>query len=192
MTSRTRTSHAFHSRPISVALASLAPLLLALVAPFGAAAGEDARAPDLGECDQLRVEEGNKVSSYLFGVGTQNYRWNGAAWDFVAPEAVLFANDGDHGVVGTHFAGPTWQSRSGSQVVGVVIDRCSPDPDSIPWLLLQSVPDLTGGPGIFNRVTFIQRLNTWGGKAPSFPGNFVGQVVKVPYTADYVFYRKSH
>ena len=105
----------------------------------------------------------------------------------MAPEAVLFADAGDHGVVGIHFGGPTWQSNSGSRVVGAVIDHCTPDPDSIPWLLLGAAP--TQGPGIFDGVTFIQRLNTVGGNAPSVPGDFPGQVANVPYTADYVFYR---
>ena len=40
-------------------------------------------------------------------------------------------------------------------------------------------------------TTFIQRVNTTGGKAPSTDGAFVGQVARVPYTADYFFYRPS-
>ena len=82
------------------------------------------------------MEEGNKVAFQAFGVGVQIYRWNGTSWNFVAPEAVLFAR-GD-GVVATHFAGPTWESNSGSTVVGAVIDSCTPDPDAIPWLLLEA------------------------------------------------------
>jgi hypothetical protein len=38
-------------------------------------------------------------------------------------------------------------------------------------------------------VTFIQRVNTVGGKAPSHSGDSVGEVVRVPYTAEYFFYR---
>jgi len=29
-------------------------------------------------------------------------------------------------------------------------------------------------------------------KAPSVPGTYVGQVAKMPYTADYFFYRATH
>lgn len=47
------------------------------------------------------------------------------------------------------------------------------------------------GPGIFDGVTFIQRLNTVGGVAPAEPGDFVGELARVPYAADYVFYRKQ-
>ena len=107
------------------------------------------------------------------------------------PEAVLFDNDGN--VVATHFAGPTWESNSGSQVVGslpplaVVVD-----PTAIPWLRLATVPDRTHGPGIFADTTYIHRVNTVGGKAPSVAGSFVGQVARVAYAADYYFYRAEN
>ena len=168
----------------SLKLAALALLLLA----FGASAGtgNDNRLPDLGDCEELQVEEGNQVSFQARGVGVQIYRWDGASWVFVAPDAVLF--DGD-GVVATHFAGPTWQSNSGSKVRAAADKVCTPDPDAIPWLRLKAVA--TEGPGIFADVTFVQRLNTVGGLAPAEPGDFVGEVAKVPYAADYVFYRKS-
>jgi uncharacterized protein DUF3455 len=166
--------------------------LLALVAPAGAALGGDGRAPDLGECQQLQVDAGNKVAFHVFGVGVQIYRWDGTSWKFVAPEAVLYADAGNNGVVGIHFGGPTgpnWQSNSGSKVVGTVIDLCTPDPTAIPWVKLGAAS--TEGPGIFQDVTFIQRLFTVGGIAPTAPGDFVGQVARVPYTADYFFYRKA-
>jgi hypothetical protein len=53
-------------------------------------------------------------------------------------------------------------------------------------------PESTEGPGIFANTTYIQRVNTSGGKAPSEAGVFVGQVARVPYTADYYFYRQSN
>ena len=43
---------------------------------------------------------------------------------------------GENGVVGIHYGGPTWESLSGSKVVGAVIDRATPDASAIPWLLL--------------------------------------------------------
>jgi hypothetical protein len=162
--------------------AALVALVLAAT-PAGMVRGGDGRLPDLGDCDELAVKDG-KVAFQAYGVGVQIYRWDGAAWQFVAPDATLF--DGQ-GVVATHFAGPTWESDSGSTVVGAVIDHCSPDPDSIPWLLLAAAA--TDGPGIFDGVTFIQRLDTVGGLAPSEPGDFVGEVARVPYSALYVFYR---
>jgi hypothetical protein len=150
----------------------------------------DNRAPDLSAFPDLQVPAGNKVSFHAFGEGVQIYRWDGTSWVFVAPEAKLFADAGHHAQIGIHFAGPTWESNSGSKVVGTApIAKATPDPDSIPWLKLGAAS--TEGPGIFDRVTFIQRVNTVGGKAPTTPGSFVGEVARVPYTADYFFYRAT-
>jgi hypothetical protein len=193
MMNSSRKTHAFRFQPLNVVLAAMAQLLLVLVAPAGAAPVDDNRAPDLGvgDCQKLQVQQGNKVSFHGFGVGVQIYRWNGANWVFVAPEATLFANAGDDGEVAIHFGGPTWQSNSGSKVVGKVLQHCTPDPTAIPWLLLASVPELTEGPGIFADVTYIQRVNTVGGNAPTEPGNSVGEIARVPYTADYFFYHQA-
>jgi hypothetical protein len=144
-------------------------------------------APDLGSCDTLHAPLGSKLAFHAYATGVQIYRWNGTSWTLVAPSAVLYADANGRGQVGTHFAGPTWQSVSGSTVVGAVIDRCTPDPTAIPWLSLRATP--TGGPGIFHRVAFIQRVNTVGGTAPSGAGNVVGEEARVPYNAEYFFYR---
>ncbi len=162
-------------------------VLLLLVAPAGAAPGDDLWFPDLGDCPELQVPAGHKLAFHVFAAGVQIYRWNGTSWIFVAPEAVLFAGAGGHRVVGIHYAGPTWESASGSKVVASVRASCTPDPDAIPWLLLKAVS--TEGPGIFDHVTYLQRLNTVGGRAPTAPGDFPGQVARVPYTADYAFYQ---
>ena len=146
-------------------------------------------APDLGACGTLTVEAGNDLTFHAYAEGVQIYRWNGTSWIFEAPEAELFADAGDNGAVGIHYAGPTWESNSGSKVVGTVLERCTPDPDAIPWLLLAAV--FNEGPGIFDRVTFIQRVNTVGGKAPTDPGDALGEVAEVPYTAEYYFYRAA-
>jgi len=53
-------------------------------------------------------------------------------------------------------------------------------------LLLGAV---SGGPGIFHDVTSIQRLNTVGGNALRAAGTSIGDMVDVPYTADYFFHR---
>jgi hypothetical protein len=170
-------------------LAALALLLLAVSARAGTAVADEDWTPDLGDCQELQVPAGNAVSFHVFGVGVQIYSWDGTSWNFVAPHAVLFANAREHCVVGIHFGGPTWESNSGSKVVGSVIEHCSPDPDAIPWLLLGAAS--AEGHGIFQDVTYIQRLNTVGGKAPDDPGDCPGQMALVPYTADYFFYRAA-
>jgi hypothetical protein len=174
-------------RALRGTLAALALFLLALVAPASADPGNVGRTPDLGESQNLQVPEGNKVAFHAYAEGVQIYRWNGTAWAFVAPEAVLYADAGEEGVVGIHYVGPTWESVSGSIVVGRVLQRSTPDPDAIPWLLLEAVH--TEGPGIFQDVTFIQRLYTAGGIAPTDPGEFPGVEARVPYAAEYYFYR---
>ena len=166
----------------------VATLLSILVSAAPAPAGTDRRAPDLGDCRNLQVSAGHKVVFHVYAEGVQIYRWNGTSWVFLVPEAELFADAGGHGTVGIHYAGPTWESVSGSKVVGTVVQRCTPDSDAIAWLLLEAA--LSEGPGIFHRVTFIQRVNTVGGTAPSEPGDFVGEVARVPYTTEYFFYRE--
>jgi hypothetical protein len=166
------------------------PLLCAAVLPLGAHAGADARAADLPPaCASIEVPERNRVCFHAYAVGVQIYRWSGSAWVFVAPAAVLYANADHDGEVGTHYAGPTWESNSGSKVVGQRIAGCTPDAAAIPWLSLQAVT--TQGPGMFHRVTYIQRVNTVGGTAPTAPGTSVGEEVQVPYTAEYFFYRAA-
>jgi uncharacterized protein DUF3455 len=181
----------FYSHPQTSALmaTTLALIVLALIAPAAAEPGNYSRAPDLGDCEDLQVPAGSKVSAHFYAEGVQIYRWNGTSWTFVAPEAVLYADPEGNGVVGIHYAGPTWESLSGSKVVGTVLERCTPDPDAIPWLLLKAVSN--EGPGIFSRVTYIQRVNTAGGLAPSEPGELVGEEARVPYTTDYYFYQSK-
>jgi hypothetical protein len=165
-------------------------LLCAAAVPLGVQAGIGSRAPELpAVCASIEVPEGNKVCFHVYAIGVQIYRWDGSAWAFVAPAAVLYANAGHDGEVGTHYAGPTWESNSGSKVVGRRIAGCTPDATAIPWLLLQAVT--AEGPGIFHRVTYVQRVNTVGGLAPAAPGAFVSEEQQVPYTAEYFFYRAA-
>ena len=181
-----------HSTKLKRAMGLLLLLAVALVPVPAAHAKDGNRGPELPTplCDQVQVPEGNKVAFHVYALGVQVYRWNGTNWVFVAPVANLFADDNYRGQVGTHYAGPTWESNSGSKVVAARIGACTPDTTAIPWLLLQTVS--TDGPGIFNSVTYVQRVNTSGGLAPTTPGTSVGQEAKVPYTTEYYFYRASN
>ena len=170
---------------IPLTLATMTLLLLASVSPARADQGQDNRAPDVPAA--LEVPAGNKVEYHAYAIGVQIYRWSGSSWVFQAPEAMLFDADGN--VVGLHYAGPTWESNSGSKVVGARVAGVTVDSTAIPWLLLRAVS--TEGPGIFARTTYIQRVNTEGGLAPAAPGTSTGQVARVPYTAEYYFYRAT-
>ena len=109
------------------------------------------------------------------------------AWTLKAPDAQLFSKEGK--ALGKHFAGPSWEATDGSRVTGKAIANApSQDPDAIPWLLVNVVSH--EGNGVLSRATTIQRLNTKGGKAPATgcDSAHMGQEVRVPYSADYLFY----
>jgi hypothetical protein len=124
---------------------------------------------------------------HVYASGVQVYRWNGMSWDFVAPDANLFAEENYYGQVGRHSAGPTWESNSGSKVVARKVDECTPDTSAIPWLKLEKVSST--GPGIFGKIGYILRVNTTGGLKPTTAGSTVGDVQRVPYAAEYYFYK---
>jgi hypothetical protein len=171
------------------AIVASAVLLMATTLTTAAAPAIDKAGPDLPSplCDRLRVDD--RVHSQVYAEGVQIYRWDGLSWVFVEPSATLFANANYDGKVGSHYRGPTWESNSGSKVVGARLFGCQPDPTAIPWLLLEAVS--TSGPGIFSSVTYIQRVNTKGGLAPAGPGSFIGETVQIPYSAEYYFYREQ-
>jgi hypothetical protein len=185
---RTHTAHQVKSIKNRAWLPILAGLAI-VAASAASAADTDNRAPEVPQ--DIAVSTTNKVSFHGYAIGVQIYTWNGASWGVAAPRATLFDADGN--IVATHFAGPTgpnWKSNSGSRVVGAVVPpRVIVDTNSIPWLLLSAIE--TEGPGILDHTTFIQRVNTVGGKAPFENGTVIGQVAEVPYTADYFFYRHS-
>lgn len=145
------------------------------------------QAVDLTGCEQLAAPAGSQLAFRSYAEGVQIYRWSGTAWVFRRPEAKLFADAGGRGLIGTHYAGPTWESVSGSKVFGSLIAPCPRDPADIAWLLLGTTG--SGQPGLFHGVTHIQRVNTVGGIAPTIPGSFVGQEKGVGYTAEYLFFR---
>ena len=182
-----------YSMKIKTAAASLVLLMIAglATAAIPTALAKDKDGPDLPSpvCDHVRVPVGNKLHSRVYADGVQIYRWDGISWVFVEPAATLFANANYDGKVGRHYVGPTWESNSGSKVVGARLYGCQPDSSAIPWLLLEAVS--TSGPGIYSSVTYIQRLNTKGGLPPAGPGSFVGETVQIPYTAEYYFYREQ-
>jgi Protein of unknown function (DUF3455) len=110
-------------------------------------------------------------------------------WTFKAPEAQLFDAGGE--LVGKHYAGPTWEWRDGSQVVGEVKEKDTPSADAIPWLLLAAKSNT--GNGALSGVTYIQRTDTKGGNAPSAGCDRAadGQQARIDYSARYYFYSSA-
>ena len=75
----------------------------------------------------------------------------------------------------------------GSEVVARVVASQVVDPRAIPSLLLEAVATK---PGLIGRTTYLQRINTRGGLAPS-GACAAGARAEVPYTADYRFFRAA-
>ena len=156
---------------------------------------DNTNGPELPEeCSSIRVPEGNKLAFHAYAKGVQIYKWNliTQKWDLLAPQAGLFAEDSYFGEIGSHYVGPTWESKSGSKVEARRVQGtgCTPDPTAIAWLLLSKFR--TEGAGIFSKVTFIQRVNTTGGLPPAAPGAFDGEITESAYTAEYYFYRAEN
>ena len=163
---------------------------LSLQPTFATLLTDNNNGPDLpAQCSSIEAPVGTKLAYHVYANGVQIYRWNGTTWDFIAPRATLYAEPNFFGEVGSHYAGPTWESKSGSFVKGIRVPGtgCTPDASAIAWLLLSRVDG--SGPGLFGSVTHIQRVNTTGGLPPTNVGSSIGEVVEVPYTAEYYFYR---
>jgi hypothetical protein len=149
--------------------------------------------------DPLKVPSGQSLLFKAAAKGVQIYICTAKAeskndfeWTLKAPMADLFT---DRGVLlGKHYAGPTWELTSdGSQVVGVVSNKVNaPQKDAIPLLLLKAKS--YQGTGMMSSVSWIQRLDTLGGKAPVTGCDLAHQQakVRVPYTANYYFYRAAN
>jgi hypothetical protein len=154
----------------------------------GCASHTQPAAPAINVPTNLRVN--GPIVAQVHAEGFQVYtlkRDSGGnpGWVLKAPDATF---ENAKGLKGKHYAGPTWEcTTDGSKVVGrKIADHPSPNADAVPWLLLKA----TGheGTGFFSTVTFIQRENTVGGKAPAIDDGKAGDEVRVPYEADYVFY----
>jgi hypothetical protein len=166
-------------------------LALAGMGPLAACAGTSLKPPEVPPA--LRAPATQELFLETLASGVQIYECAQKAdstyeWAFKAPEASLALRSGSS--VGRHYAGPTWEGSDGSKVVGEVKARdAGPDAGAIPWLLLAAKE--SSGSGTFGLAKSIQRVATVGGVAPTAPctASNLRQVVRVPYTATYYFYR---
>lgn len=140
----------------------------------------------------LAVPEGNRLAFALDATGVQIYACqaqdSGVAWALQGPEASLTDRSGQAQV--KHYAGPTWEwSSDGSKVKATKVAGFSADAGAIPLLLLKV--SAHEGQGQMSDVSYIQRLATQKGVAPSAgcDASHVGQQVRVDYAATYYFYR---
>jgi hypothetical protein len=166
-------------------------MALPLIASLGAVAAF-AQTPA-----EVTPPAGNKAVMTLSATGELTYECRAVAdkpgtfaWTFAGPNAKLF--DATKKEVGRYYAGPTWESDDGSKVTGKQLAVAPGAAGAIPLQLVQAAPST--GTGTMADVTYIQRLKTVGGIAPTTPPCTAANVAAkttVPYSADYVFFKKG-
>jgi hypothetical protein len=131
--------------------------------------------------------EGAQIYECKADSGNKSPRpFSALTWQFREPIATLIV-DGQS--MGRHYAGPNWDHVDGSGVKGkVAASTPGATLNDIPWLKLE-VTDHRGD-GVMSNVTTVQRINTKGGVLQG-PCESAGNYRSVPYSADYVFLRKS-
>jgi hypothetical protein len=143
--------------------------------------------------EQIKVPAGNKPVLSVHAKGDQIYQCsvdnNKYAWKIQAPDARLYDAQGQ--IVGNHYAGPVWEYKEGSRIVGRIVNKIDIAPkSSISWLLVEAIGHK--GNGLLSDIKYINRINTHGGLPPlsGCDANHLGSEKRVPYTADYIFYAK--
>jgi len=204
---------ALRARPDAVATALvLAGLSLAFLASTTYAQPAPPMTPPAVPAD-IQVPAGNQLVRSAHAEGTQDYvclpSAAGYGYSLFTPQATLFAASGRQVI--THHFSPnpsedgtiraSWQDSLDSSTIWGQAIRSSSDPafvapGAIGWVLLQQVGQQSGPTGgdSLSATTYIQRLNTAGGAAPSTgcsSEDDLGNQAFVPYTADYLFYAKT-
>jgi hypothetical protein len=137
----------------------------------------------------LKVPDGNRLTGVFSAAGVQTYTCADGAWKLLEPAATLWArNDRSHRPVALHSRGPVWVSTVDGSAVNAAAIANSPKSGTIPELLLQSTA--TRGTGIFAGVSYVQRLDTHGGVAPTTACTGTDQI-SVRYSATYAFYKPA-
>ena len=162
----------------------------ALIAPVQLAAAKPA-APQVP--GNIAPPQGNKLYLSVHAEGVQIYRCDAstATWTLVGPRADLFAASGKQ--MGTHYAGPSWEARDGSVVTASRVDGVNMDPTAVDWLLLAKKTAVPGPDGDrLAATTYIQRVDTTGGRAPSAGEcDVTGETAEIAYTATYHFWKAT-
>ena len=146
----------------------------------------------------ITVPAGNTLALTLLGAGDLIYECRAKAgtpdaheWAFAGPVAILY-DKSSKADAGKYYAGPTWEANDGSKVGGKQLGVSpSANAASIPLQLVQA--GASTGSGAMSGITFIQRINTKGGVAPSdlCEAANAGSRKMVKYEADYLFYKAS-
>ncbi|WP_338831241.1 DUF3455 domain-containing protein [Bradyrhizobium sp. 27S5] len=130
--------------------------------------------------------EGAQVYECKPDTGKSQSRVRALTWQLREPIATLML---DGKSIGRHYGGPSWELTDGSAVKGkVVASAPGATSNDIPSLELEVVDQR--GNGVLSAATVVQRINTEGGVARGSCER-AGDYRSAPYSADYVFLRKS-
>ena len=148
--------------------------------------------------EAVKVPAGHMVAMEAVGAGDITYECRvktGMAgqfeWVFVGPDAKLMDRNGMQ--IGRYFGPPaTWEHMDGSKLTGAQVAVApASNMNDIPLQLIKASP--ATGNGAMQGVSYIQRIATRGGIAPSTAcgAATLGQKQLVKYLADYIFWRAS-
>jgi hypothetical protein len=172
----------------ATALAAAATGVL-LSATGGQAAASQSAGRGVDAPAALKVPDGNRLTGVLAADGVQTYTCADGAWKLLEPAATLRAEKGRaQRTVALHSRGPVWVSTVDGSAVNAAAVASSPRTGTIPELLLRATA--TRGTGVFAGVSYIQRLDTRGGVAPTAACTGTDQI-SVPYSATYAFYKPA-
>ena len=145
----------------------------------------------------VQVPAGHKVAMETVGVGSITYECRAKKdmasayeWVFVGPEAKLQTRQGD--TIGKYWGPPaTWENNDGSKVTATQVAIAPAGNGNIPLQLVKANP--ASGMGAMQGVTYIQRVATKGGVAPSMECGSanLGNKQTVHYQADYIFWKAA-
>jgi len=169
--------------------------LVAAAAAVPAAAMAGPAAPDVP--DAIAVTGPHKPYLVAHAEGVQIYACysvaDGYAWRLLAPRATLTGENGK--VIGSHYGGPKWEAGDGSIVAAARDGGATVDPTAVDWLRLKTTSTTPGPDGDrFGETTYIQRINTVGGRPPAAGDcdeDTVAEQREIPYSADYVFFKAT-
>ena len=148
--------------------------------------------PRLGWFTKIKATGDYTPVLKLRGRGYQVFRCedttDGLAWVYQLPDATLADDRGN--LVGRHGANFTFEHNDGSRLAGKVHAwDDAPDSADLRWLLLATQ---SFGAGAFAGIAYVQRVNTLGGMPPArCAAGDRGQVLRVEFSADFVFYRPT-
>ncbi len=181
---------------IKMTFAAVAALTLAACAGHMDTASSMARSQDSLPAN-MQVPSGHTVAMETVGVGLITYECRAKkdmagqyAWTFAGPDAKLMSRKGQQ--VGKYYGPPaTWEAMDGSRITGKQLAVSPGGQGNIPLQFVQANPAM--GSGAMAGVTYIQRVNTKGGVAPSLPCAMdnAGAKQVVKYQADYIFWKAA-